>query len=255
MKQNRSFIVLVLACLALVVGQAAAAGPISLGAHGGLSIPNIRSSADDPFTKGFTSRQGPFYGVFAEFGLAPHWSLVAELNYTSQGGKRNGMQLLDPVPAELQPYLPPDTLVYANFKNETILDYLELPVLARFTFGIGRGFRAFLNVGPYAGYLVRAKAITSGTSALFADEAGTIPIFSEIPLDANTDVKDSLRKWNAGLYGGGGFRFGAGPGDVIIEAHFQLGLVRIQKDVATSGDSKTGAVVISAGYSFPICKK
>ncbi len=253
MNRNHGVLVGVMAGVAMLVFQAAAAGQVRLGAHGGLSIPNIRGSEDDPFSQGFTSRQGPFFGVFAEFGLAPHWSLVAELNYTSQGGKRNGLQRIDPVPPELQALLPPDTPVFANFKNDTVLDYIELPVLGRFTFG--NRMRFFLNVGPYVGYLVRARAITAGSSLIFLDAAGTIPITPEpVSLDADTDVMDSLKRWNAGLYGGGGFRYGVGPGEFILEAHFQLGLARIQKDVATSGDSQTGAVVVSLGYAFPLWK-
>jgi hypothetical protein len=58
---------------------AAAAGPVRLGVHGGLSIPDIRGSETDIFSRGFTSRRGPFFGIFADFGLIPRFSLVAEL--------------------------------------------------------------------------------------------------------------------------------------------------------------------------------
>ena len=55
--------------------------------------------------------------------------------------------------------------------------------------------------------------------------------------------------------GGGGLMYPLGPGDLILEAHFQLGLTVIQKDIETSGKSRTGAVVISLGYSFPLSGK
>ncbi len=240
----------------LVAAGPGAAGPVKIGAHAGLAVPDIRGNDTDIFSRNFTSRQGPFFGVFAEFELTPRFSLVTELNYTSQGGKRNGWQPITSLPPELAPLFPdPLQPPFADFKNETILDYLELPVLGRLTFG--QKIRFFVNAGPYAGYLVRAKAVTRGTSALYFDEAHTIPVIIPpdtqpltIPLDADTDVKDSLKKWNFGLAFGGGLKFGAGPGEIVLEAHFQLGLSTIQKDVATSGNSKTGAVVISAGYAF-----
>jgi hypothetical protein len=238
---------LVSAMMGLIVFSAgpATAGPVRLGAHGGLSVPNIRGSETDVFSRGFTSRRGPYFGLFAEFDLGLRFSLVTELNYTSQGGRRNGMQLITDPP----PGLPLDIPFYANFKNETVLDYVELPVLGRITFG--KMVHFFLNVGPYAGYLIRAKAVTGGSSPIYLDQAGTQPIVpSPVSFDAETDVMESLKKWNAGLIGGGGVRFAAGPGDIVLEAHFQLGLLTIQKDAATSGNSKTGAVVISAGYSF-----
>ena len=249
MKQNRVAGFFFLFSLILMVSGVAWTAPVRLGVHGGLSIPNLRGSDTDIFSRGFSSRLGPFFGASAEFGLSPRFSIVAELNYTSQGAKRNGMQLITDVP----PGLPSNMLLYADFKNETILDYVELPLLGQMAFGSKARF--YLNAGPYVGYLVRAKAVTSGSSLIYLDEAGTQPIVPEpVSFDATTDVMDSLKRWNAGLCGGTGLMLPAGAGGIVLEAHFQLGLLRIQKDVATSGDSKTGAVVVSAGYSIPLAK-
>ena len=249
MSRHRRYVTAVLSVLAVLSAwtTAAAAGPVRFGVHAGISIPNIRGNEEDIFSRGFKSRQGPFFGVFAEFPLAPRFSLVTELNYTSQGGKRDGLQLITEAPPGLP--LPPDTMVYADFRNETILDYLELPVMVRVE--LGSQLRFFLNAGGYGGYLVRAKALTSGSSLVYLDEAGTMPIIAEpVSFDAETDVMDSLKRWNAGVLGGGGLKLGLGPGDLVLEGHFQYGLVTIQKDVATSGNSKTGAVIISLGYEF-----
>jgi hypothetical protein len=237
----------------------ASAADVRLGAQGGLSIPNIRGNETDIFTRGFSSRLGPFSGLVVETGLSPRFSLLAELNYSSQGGLRRGLQ---PITMELPPELPipPGTQLFASFRNETILDYIEVPVMGRWTFG--DHLRFFLNAGPYVGFLVRAKAVTSGTSALFLDEAGTMPVIIPpatdplaIDLGAKTDVKDSLETVNAGLAGGGGVLYPWGPGDLILEARFELGLAIIQKDVATSGRSRTGAVIVSLGYSLPLCRQ
>lgn len=233
------------ALLLLAASAAAAAGDLRIGLRGGLSIPNIQGSDTDIFTRGFTSRRGPSFGVFVERALAADWSLVLEFNYTSQGGKRNGMQVITEVP----PGLPTDLYLFADFNNETILDYLELPVLARLSFGRGRRF--FLNAGPYAGYLVRARAVTGGSSLIYLDESGTQPVVpSPVSFDADTDVLDSLKRWNLGLTGGAGLSMPAGHGEIIIEGRFQLGLAVLQKDVATSGKSRTGAFVVALGYCF-----
>ncbi len=245
--------------LLLAAGGAGYGSDVSLGAHGGLSIPNIRGNQTDIYSRDFKSRQGPFFGVFASFGLTSNFSLVAELNYTSQGGLRNGLQ---PITMDLPPGLPvpSGTVLYANFRNETILDYIEIPVLARLTFGDRARF--FVNAGPYIGFLVRARAVTRGTSALYLDEAGTIPVIIppdtqplQVDLGANTDVSNSLKDTNVGLSGGGGVIYPLGPGEFILEGHFQLGLTVIQRDVQTSGKSRTGAVVVSLGYAFPLALK
>ena len=247
--------------IAGLLGAAGAgtAGEVKLGVHGGISIPNLRGSETDIFGRGFTSRQGPYFGLTADFTITPRFSLGVDLNYTSQGGVRSGMQ---PITMELPPGLPipPGTILYADFRNETILDYLEIPVLGRLTFG--DRIRFFLNAGPYVGLLVRAVAATEGTSALYFDEAGEMPIIippatdpAEFDLGAKTDVKDSLETVNVGLAGGGGIIFPLGPGDLVLEGRFQLGLRTLQKHPETDGKTQTGAVVISLGYILPLSRR
>jgi Outer membrane protein beta-barrel domain len=233
------------------------AGEIRIGAHGGISIPDIRGDRDDPFTGGFTSRQGPFFGVFAEMGLSEHFSLAAELNYTSQGGKRDGLQIITPslLPSGL--LLPPGTVVYADFRNESILDYVEVPLLGRLA--LGNKVRCFVNAGPYVGFLVRARALTEGKSFFYLDRNRILPVIIppaakplEVDMTADTDVKNSLKRTNFGVSGGAGVMIPLGPGEVVIDARFQLGLTVVQKDIEKTGEGRTGAFIISAGYSLPL---
>jgi hypothetical protein len=246
LKAQRAVLSVALAILLLTA--AAYAADVSLGMHAGLSIPNIRGNATDVLSQGFSSRQGPFFGIFLETRVSPLFSLVADVNYTSQGGKKDGMQ---PITMDMGlPPLPDGMYYYADFHNETILNYLEFPVQARLTFGTK--WRFFLNAGPYVGILLNAKAVTSGSSDIYFDGDPITP--GPVPFDAETDVKDSLKSVNIGLTGGGGVMHRLGPGDLILEAHFQLGLSTIQKDVATSGNNQTGAVVVSLGYSLPLSR-
>jgi Outer membrane protein beta-barrel domain len=258
MKRARPRVLIALTSI-LVAAHAGYAGPVKFGVQGGLSIPNIRGGETNIFSRGFTSRQGPFFGLAADVGVSPRFSLGVELNYTSQGGLRKGLQ---PITMELPPGLPlpPGTLLFADFRNETILDYLELPVLARLSFG-GKA-RFFVNAGPYAGILVRGRAVTSGQSALYLDEAGAQPIIippatdpMTVDLGADTDVKASVKKANFGVAGGGGVIYPLGRVDLILQARFQLGLTAIQKDVETNGDSQTGAFLISVGFLIPLAKR
>jgi hypothetical protein len=257
MKRNRSVLALAAAGLLVIAGAAFAEG-LDLGVHAGISIPNLRGSQADIFTKNFTSRQGPYFGLTADIPLAGRFSLAVDLNYTSQGGLRRGMQPLTMDTSELP--IPPDTLIFADFRNETVLDYLEVPVMARVTFE-GK-LRVFLDFGPYAGYLVRGKALTEGVSALYLDEAGAMPItlppdYVEplvVDLGATTDVKDSVEAFNFGLAGGGGLMVPVGPGEIVLEARFQLGLTHLQKH-PENGNTQTGAVIISLGYTLPIARR
>jgi Outer membrane protein beta-barrel domain len=250
--------ILVGAAVVIAAAGAGFAADIQLGVHGGICIPNLRGKDTDIFSRNFTSRQGPYYGLTADLALASGFSLAVDLNYTSQGGKRSGMQ---PITMDLPEGLPipPGTLLFADFNNETILDYIEVPVFVRYT--IGRKARVFVQAGPYAGYLARAKAVTAGTSALFMDEAGTMPIIIppatdplEVDLGAKTNVRASLEKFNAGVAGGAGVLVPLGTGDLVLEARFQLGLTTLQKNPETDGHTETGAVVVSLGYTLPFTR-
>jgi len=245
----------ILLAMLLAVGGAGFANQIQIGVHGGLGIPNIRGG-DNEFSKGFTSRFGPYFGLFADYTLRPHFSLRAEVNYASQGGKRDGMQ---PITIDLPPELPlpPGLTLYADFHNETILDYIEVPLLAEFAWG--KKPRLFINAGPYVGFLVRAKTVTSGSSTLYLDSSRTPllipPDYQPLPpisFDATTDIKEDVNDVNAGLAGGVGLALPAGPGDILFTVHFSLGLTNIQKDVELSGKNHTGAVIVTLGYAFPL---
>ncbi len=241
------------ALAALLVGSTARAQipEVSLGGHAGLSIPNIRAGSTDVLSEGFSSRRGPFFGIFLEKKLSSNLSLVVDVNYTSQGGKRDGVQ---PITMDIGlPPLPDGTYYYADYHNETILDYVEVPVQLRVH--LGTRLHVFVNGGPYVGFLVGAKSVTSGSSLIYLDEGMTQPVTpSPVPFDAETDVSDSLKGTNVGITAGGGIMPRLGPGALVVEAHFQVGLTTIQKDVTTSGNNKTGAVVVSIGYAFPLSR-
>ena len=247
--------ILISCFLAIAAAPAAASsGQVQIGAQGGLSIPNIRDG-DNVFSRGYSSRKGPFFGLFAEFKLGPHFSLRAEVNHDSQGGKWDGMQ---PVIIDLPGFiLPPGLLLYADFSNEAILDYLELPLLAEVTWGERPRF--FINGGPYLGYLLRAKTVTRGTSSLFVDDSGTPlllpPDYQPLPpfsFEAETDSKGDINDWSAGITGGAGLAVPAGPGEIIFGVRFSLGLTNIQSDVETYGKNHTGGVILTIGYAYTL---
>src|SRR5437899_10991011 len=63
---------------------------LSLGVNGGISIPDLKGSGNNPVSKGWSTRLGPYTGIVAELQINNSFSLQAELNYSSQGGKKNG---------------------------------------------------------------------------------------------------------------------------------------------------------------------
>jgi hypothetical protein len=237
--------------LSLTLASAAAAGPVTVGVRAGSSIPNLRAGSDDPISNGWSSRVAPYFGVLADFGITPAFSIQAEVDYAAQGGKRDGMQ---PVMADLSSLgVPPGTMLYANYHSVARLDYIEIPVLATWHFGSARRF--FVNGGPFAGFLLSATNETSGTSPLYLDATGTQPVLDQFgnpvsgDFNASTDAKGDLNTFNWGFQGGVGFEQPLGSGALEIDVRGGLGLADLQKDTAANGKNTTGSLVVALGYT------
>ncbi len=249
---RRLVLVAVLSSLAAVP---ALSGPLTLGVRGGSSIPDLRdNSSGNDFSSGWSTRVAPYFGMIADWGLRGSWSLQAEVNWASQGGRRNGMQRVED--SQLEALVGGQPL-YARFDNVAKLDYIEVPLLLKYTLGGPRGLS--LMAGPYAGLLISAKTVTSGTSTVYMDKGGTQPVLmpptSEplvVDFDAVTDNKSDLHEFNWGVQAGVGAARRLGIGQVTLDVRAGLGLANIQKDTATNGKNSTGNVVIAAGYSLPI---
>ena len=165
------------------------------------------------------------------------------------------MQPVTAVPADLLQLLPPGTMLYANFQNEAILNYLEIPITAKFTWG--DRLKYYINAGPYAGVLLNATQKTDGTSQLYLDNRGTQPLGIQgqpMPaqvFNANTDIKKDINLVNFGLTGGIGLTYPVGgSGQVILDARGAYGITTIQKDKDANGKSRTGGLFLTLGYAY-----
>jgi len=226
-----------------------------LGVKGGIDIPNLSAGSgagSNPVSQGWSSRLGPYFGIVVMHNLSHHFSLQAELNYSSQGGKKNGKQAIPTSDFTTNP--PPGTpqYIYANINSETKLNYIELPILARVDLPLGSKLKFFINAGPYFGYLVAAKDVVTGTSNVYADEAETMPLLPQaIPLNTSQDVKSDIKKFNMGIQGGIGLAVNAPLGSIMIAIGGNYGFIPIQKDKA-NGQNNTGAANFTLGYLFKL---
>ncbi|MBX9781722.1 MAG: PorT family protein [Chitinophagaceae bacterium] len=227
----------------------AAKSQIHIGAKGGISIPNLEGNNEQ--SKGYTSRLGGYGGIVANFQLSKYLSLQPEINFSPQGGQRKGMQT---VPADKlgDITLPPGTKLYAGFKTTSILNYIEIPVLAKIT--LGNKLKYYLFAGPHIAFLVEAKTKTSGSSLLYLDKNGTMPLqingnpLPPVSFNATTDIKESIKTINAGLQGGLGLQYKLGPGFIFIEGRAIFGLVNIQTHPEQDGKNKTASIAAAVGY-------
>jgi hypothetical protein len=231
----------------------------AIGFRGGISVPNLSSAGSDqnPLNTGYSSRLGPEFSVLAEFKISELFSLQPMIEYSSQGGKKNGLQAF-PMPAILAASYPPGTApnyLYANFNSEAKFNYLMIPILAKFGHTFNKSpWRIYADVGPFVSFLLSAKQVTSGQTEIYTDPEGTqaLPLGSQ-SFDATNDIKDQLHSTNFGVEGNIGLNYAFGLNNLFFEIGGNYGFVNIQKGTA-NGKNNVGAATVVLGYSYWIGK-
>ncbi|SHH90505.1 Outer membrane protein beta-barrel domain-containing protein [Chryseolinea serpens] len=230
---------------------------VDLGFKGGLSIPSLSSGSDsNPINSGYTSRLGADVALFAEFHFTKNFSIQPQVEYSSQGGKKNGNQAFA-VPAGLRPFfaegqVPP--YLYADYNSTAKINYLMFPLLGKYRVSMGPHWNFYVAMGPFVSVLVSAENKTSGTSEIYLDEQHTqaLPIGAQ-SFDNTEKIKDELHRCNAGVTGHIGFSYALiNNNSIFIEGGGNYGFIPIQKDEA-NGKNRTGAGVVVVGYQFRIC--
>jgi hypothetical protein len=230
-----------------------------LGVKGGYSLPEL-SGGTNEISKGWMSRSAFNFGLSGYDEISRNLALQVELNFASQGGKKDGLQ---PIPDGAIPGFPSGIAFYADFKNVAILNYLEIPIVLKYTLLRTKSHKLYFDVGPYFGYLLNAKNKTSGSSYLYLDKNGTMLMIPDpenpgqyIPLPsqnlgASTDIKSDINSFNAGINGGIGVSQTLGNGDLFLDVKGYYGFLNIQKN-SVNGKNNTGALVVSLGYAVKI---
>ncbi len=254
----KTFVPLLMLISVFYVTSRTAQAQVRLGIQGGLSIPDL-TGGNNEISQGYTSRLAPNFGITAEFGITNNFSIEPQVNFDGQGGQRNGMQPVTDLPPQFPS--PPSGYYYANFKNVSILNYIEVPVLAKYTFGFA-GFGLQVNAGPFVGFLLNATEKTSGISSIYIDKNGTPLVmpdgnggYVQVPpqsFDASSDVTSSLHTLNFGLAGGVGIILPlSARTDISLDVRGLYGLTNVQK-YAQDGTSQTGNLIVSLGFSYEL---
>ena len=231
----------------------------TIGVKGGLNIPNLTGGdTQHPLSSGYESRFGATYGGYGEYHMTKHFSVSIGAEYSSQGGVKDKIQAF--VPGDLAPFAAMFGVeyLYADYKSEAKMNYLLVPIMARFSWNLFKSFplKVYAAVGPFAGFMLNAHQYTSGSSLIYADEAKTIivpvplpPPLTSVNFDATTDIKDDLHKFNVGINCLVGFSYTLSQkSSIFVEGGGNYGFISIQKDAA-NGQSYTGAGTVNFGYA------
>ena len=228
------------------------------GIKGGISIPNLRAKGaeQNPINTGYSSRLGPDFAVFFEKGISQTFSFMPSLEFSSQGGKKDGFQAFA-TPAEFAAAFPPGNVppyLYATYNSEAKMNYLMLAALAKFTWPLGSKSLCslYVNAGPFGALLLSAHQVTSGSSIIYADEGMQQPLTqTEQSFDNKQDIKDELHKGNFGIEGNLGVAFNIKSGKIFLEGGANYGLLNIQKGTE-NGKNQTGAATVRIGYAYAL---
>ena len=230
----------------------------TIGARCGISIPNLTAGGNQtPLNTGYSSRLGPDAAVFAEFKYSTLFSIEPMIEYSSQGGKKDGMQAFttpDAITAMYPPGQAPKYL-YADYKSEAVMNYLMIPILAKFNWNINKSpWRVYVDAGPFAGFLLSAKQITSGESQFYTSlsQLEVIP-GGQHSFNNTQDIKDQLYTFNIGVEGNIGVNYHFGHSNIFIEGGGNYGFLNIQKGTQ-NGKNNIGAATSAIGYSYQFGK-
>lgn len=203
----------------LVVLFAFTASP-ARGQMGGVDInPGVRVGGSfmtvggDDVPPDLSRRNGFLAGAFVQLDFAGPFALQPELLYTQKGFSRD-----------------------QDFDGGTVtttgkLDYIEIPVLAKFQIPVAGPFSPHLFAGPEVGLNVTAEQ---------ESEAGGE--------SATEDISDQISSTEFGVVFGIGGDFGIGAGTITVDARYGLGLTSAYTDADESINNQ--GFMITAGFAF-----
>lgn len=213
---------LLLFVMAVSLGLYVSAQGISVGAKFGPGFSNVHGSSKIEDVKGNKANKTlivPHFGVFANYSFGELFSAQVELNYAGKGFKWKG---------------------HENGVNDVTynwsLKYIEIPILAKATFGEDWPVQVFGEIGPFIGF---------NTSATI-DGDKYVGIFK---------IKDEFKGIDFGfVIGAGGIYMILDNLGVLVDMRYTLGLVNINDYpsgyVGDKESVKTGVFNIDFGAVF-----
>ena len=181
---------------------------ITYGVKGGLSLANLYGDdiSDVDSKIGFTA------GAFLNIGTSGQISIQPELLYTMKGAKDDVLGL----------------------EEKLKLNYIEVPILIKWTSPSEGTIRPNLFIGPAPAFLMSAK---------FEETFGGVLV--------EIDIKDEVKSFDFGVVFGGGLDFAAGSGSFVIDIRYTLGLTSVD-DSGFDADLKNKVFSASIGYALGV---
>jgi hypothetical protein len=189
----------------------AARGMVTLGIKGGIGLSSFwGNDARDSAGMNTTMRSGGCAGALCAVNFNEYLAGQVELLYSMKGKSSIG-----------------DYPAYS--KGITVkADYLEAPLLLKFSYPVGDISRLFVNGGPVFSFLASSTK-----------DSTLIRLPSQITIiDTTFDTRSRTNAYDVGAMFGGGMAVKGGPGEVIFEVRCTLGFLNKYK--LTEGEKLAG---------------
>ncbi|MBP7792487.1 MAG: outer membrane beta-barrel protein [Candidatus Goldbacteria bacterium] len=194
--------------------------PFHFGLKAGLNLANLTG---DDVAKDADMLMGFCGGAFVSYAFTPWFSLQPEVLYSQKGTS----------------YEYASSESDYQSKESWNLNYVEIPVLAKFSIPTGSAFTPVIYAGP---------AISIKTGASIYNEK----TISGITEKKTVNISEVINSTDFSLVAGAGVEIKVGPGAITLEVRYDMGLTTIinNNDNPVKIDVKTTAIAILAGYSF-----
>lgn len=208
---------------------------------GGVSLSNV--SFSDEIRNGFGNT--PRFNLATNFGLAVNipvagpFSVQPELRFAQKGFK----YLYEEFGSDYE----------ETEDNRFILNYLELPVLGSLQFG-DENVQAIINLGPYVSYGIGGKyknkyEYKDLENNELEEMEGKIKFGDDPEEEGSTDIYVD-NAFDFGFQAGLGVGISAGPGFIVFEQRFTMGLLNLENTDDGDGGTLDKAQVKSQNRSF-----
>ena len=201
------FCSMVLALLVVVAGTASAQEQsAAVGVKAGINFANLNFEGDGA-TVNLDQRKGVVGGLFVIWPADGRLGLQTEVLYSQKGAQ----------------------MEEGGDSAKIKLDYIDVPVLARFSSPVSTGTSFHVFAGPSFGFRVSAKAESS-----FEDE------------DDSEDIEDDVERFDFGLVAGAGLEIGR----FLVDGRYTWGLSNINKVESDDVKIKNRVFSVMAGIRF-----
>jgi len=207
---------------------------VSVGLKGGVNIANVTtpeiSIVNIPDVQ---ANQSFTVGAVAEFGIKNGFAIQTEANYTKKGFTIN-----EGIPLELANFPLP-----VGVKVTTDLNYVEVPVLAKYNFGNGK-------VG---GYVAAGPTMSYASGGRFRTAANFIIDFNLI--DRKFDFDElNISKFDIGASVGAGGTVNLGAMKLFVDARYTHGFNKLDNIPVIDLDFKNKNFALTTGFLIPLTK-